>query len=231
MGAALSLFVLLSLSVLMVRIAAVALRHTGLEEGTAKFQALSAISGTGFTTKEAETIVNYPVRRRIVSLLMVIGNLGVVTVLATVVVSFVHTDGEADAVVTQLLWLLGMLAIAWFLILNKRAEQFMCHWIGRVLESTTFLGTRHFVRLLQVSDGYSVCEHPVADHWRNVDSAIDGSALEKLGLRLLAVHRADGDRVERFSSTSELNEGDALILFGSDDGHEALEEKASQHAT
>ena len=98
MGAALSLFVLMTLSILVVRVAAVALRQTGLEEATAKFQALSAVSGTGFTTSESETIVNYPVRRRIVTLLMVIGNLGLVTVFATLVVSFVHTEGEVDAV-------------------------------------------------------------------------------------------------------------------------------------
>jgi hypothetical protein len=64
MGAALTLFILMSLSIFIVRVASVALRHTGLEEGTAKFQALSAISSTGFTTKEAEMVVNYPVRRR-----------------------------------------------------------------------------------------------------------------------------------------------------------------------
>lgn len=73
MGAALSLFVLMTISIMLVRIASVALRLTGLDETTAKFQALSAVSGTGFTTKESEAIVNYPVRRKIITLLMIIG--------------------------------------------------------------------------------------------------------------------------------------------------------------
>ena len=80
MGAAISIFVLLSLSTLIVRLAAVAMRLTGLDESTARFQSLSAFTGTGFTISEAERIVNYPVRRRIVTLLMIIGNLGVVGV-------------------------------------------------------------------------------------------------------------------------------------------------------
>ena len=87
----------MSLSIFIVRVASVALRHTGLPEVSARFQALSAISGTGFTTKEAESEVNYPVRRKIVMLLMVIGNLGVVTVMATVVVTFVNTRGDTSA--------------------------------------------------------------------------------------------------------------------------------------
>ncbi len=92
MGAALSIFVLLSLSVLVIRVASVALRLTGLSDDIARFQALSAFTGTGFTTLEAEAIVNYPVRRRIVSSLMIVGNLGLVTVLATLVVSMINTE-------------------------------------------------------------------------------------------------------------------------------------------
>ena len=223
MGAALSLFVLMSLSVFIVRVAAVALRQTGLEEGTAKFQALSAMSGTGFTTKEAETVVNYPVRRRIVTLLMIIGNLGLVTVMATLVVSFVRTDGEPAAVVLQLVWLLGVLALLWFLILNKRAEEFMCGTIGRVLESDRFLGKRHFHRLLQIGDGYSICEHPVAKAWLEPEKALARSALTPLGLEVLAIHRASGDITHDFASTEQLQAGDALVVFGADNGHDALE--------
>ena len=50
MGAALSILVLLSVSVFVVRLASVALRLTGLPEGVARFQALSAFTGTGYTT-------------------------------------------------------------------------------------------------------------------------------------------------------------------------------------
>ena len=48
------------ISFLFVRAASIALMMTGLEKKKARFQALSAFSGTGFTTKEAEAIVNHP---------------------------------------------------------------------------------------------------------------------------------------------------------------------------
>ncbi len=48
MGTALSVFVLLSVSVAVIRVASVALRLTGLTENTTRFQALSAFTGTGF---------------------------------------------------------------------------------------------------------------------------------------------------------------------------------------
>jgi Trk-type K+ transport system membrane component len=64
MGTALSLLVVMTVLLFVVRVAAVALRLTGLVESVARFQALSAISGAGFTTRESESIVNYPVRRQ-----------------------------------------------------------------------------------------------------------------------------------------------------------------------
>jgi hypothetical protein len=66
-----------------VRIGAVAFELTGLEWSLAKFQAISCFTGTGFTTKESELIASNPQRRRIASVLMVLGNIGLVTLIAT----------------------------------------------------------------------------------------------------------------------------------------------------
>jgi len=222
MGGALSIFVLLSLSVFIVRVASVALRLTGLTETSARFQALSAFTGTGFTTSEAESVVNYPVRRRIVSVLMIIGNLGLVTVFATLVASLVNTEGEIGAVVRQLAWLLGGLLLLWFLMLNSGADRVMCRLIGRVLMATTFLGRRRFQRLLQIGAGYSVCEHPIGDGAFGAGGSIKQSDLGRLGLTVIAVRTASGELSTKFSSSDELDTGDVLILYGSDAGHEAL---------
>lgn len=79
MFAVISLIIVLTISLLITRIATVALTLTGLSRHTAQFQARSAFTGVGFTTNEAETVVNHPLRRRILMLLMLLGNAGVVT--------------------------------------------------------------------------------------------------------------------------------------------------------
>ncbi|MFH1355134.1 MAG: hypothetical protein ABIH19_03190, partial [Candidatus Omnitrophota bacterium] len=71
------------ISFIAIRIGAIAFELTGLEWSLAKFQALSCFTGTGFTTKEAELVVGNPQRRRIASVLMVLGNAGLVTLIAT----------------------------------------------------------------------------------------------------------------------------------------------------
>ena len=71
------------ISFIAVRIGAIAFQLTGLEWSLAKFQSLSCFTGTGFTTREAELIVGNPQRRRIASVLMILGNAGLVTLIAT----------------------------------------------------------------------------------------------------------------------------------------------------
>jgi hypothetical protein len=229
MGAALTIFVLLSVSVFVVRIAAVALRLTGLSDSSARFQALSAFTGTGFTTSEAETIVNYPLRRRIASLLMIIGNMGLVSVFATVVVSLVNTEGEVSAVAMQVAWLIAGLFLLWFLMLSPRADQYLCGVIAKVLRATTLLGQRHYERLVQVDDGYSVCEHPVQSHWLTDECALDSPDIGELGLQVLAVRHPDGTiSTEGFSSTATLVAGTLLVIYGLDKGHDVLETAAAK---
>lgn len=89
MRAALSLRVVLSVSILITRIATIALTHTGLSRETARFQARSAFTGAGFTTDEAESAVNHPVRRRMLMLLMLLGNAGIVTAISSMMLTFV----------------------------------------------------------------------------------------------------------------------------------------------
>lgn len=74
-----TVLVVLLVSLLITRVATVALTLTGLSREVARFQARSALSGTGFTTSEAEAVVNDPVRRRIVMALMLVGSAGIVT--------------------------------------------------------------------------------------------------------------------------------------------------------
>jgi len=83
MAGALTLFLLLALSLTIVRAAGVALRLTGVPQPVARFQAISALTGAGYTTSEAEALMQHPTRRRILMLLMLTGHLGVVSLAST----------------------------------------------------------------------------------------------------------------------------------------------------
>jgi hypothetical protein len=87
------LLIAILVSFIVVRIGGFALQLTGIDPEVARFQALSAFSGTGFTTREAERVVGHRTRRRIVTILIILGNAGLVTIIATLVASFTQVSG------------------------------------------------------------------------------------------------------------------------------------------
>jgi len=87
------LFILtLIVSFVVVRVGAIAFQLTGLEWSLAKFQALSCFSGTGFTTKEAELVTGNKQRRKIATVLIILGNAGFVIMIATLAGSLVPQE-------------------------------------------------------------------------------------------------------------------------------------------
>ncbi|PSQ73703.1 MAG: hypothetical protein BRD26_00250, partial [Bacteroidetes bacterium QH_1_64_81] len=112
-AALLILLFVVAVSVLVARIATRAFVLTGLSKKTARFQARSIITGTGFTTDEADHIVNYPVRRRIALVLMLIGNAGLVTAVSTIILSFTSTGTAGEALQRGLILAVGLGVLAY----------------------------------------------------------------------------------------------------------------------
>jgi hypothetical protein len=142
-------------SLLIVRIGAIALMLTGLSFDKAKFQALSAFTGTGFTTREAERVVNNSRRRKIVSLLMILGNAGIVTVIVTATSSFARVEGLQSGL--HLLALLAGLGLIFLIVRNtsiaQRLEAFAEARMGRL---KIFDDDITVDELLHLSEGYGV---------------------------------------------------------------------------
>lgn len=212
MVAAASVLFILSASLLITRIATVALQLTGLSKANARFQARSAFTGVGYTTSEAERVVSHPVRRRIVMLLMLLGNVGLISLMSTVVVSFLAADESR-------LWPRASLLAGGFLLLSVVANS---KWIDRRLSSViswalsrwTDLDTRDYVNLLHLADGYGVTEVMVQRGGLLDSTSVVDAGLQKTGLQVLGVQRVDGSYEGAPSADSILKPGDLVFLYG-----------------
>lgn len=80
------MLIFLAVWLLILWIGAMALEATGMERSVARFQALSALSGVGFTTSRSESIVEHPKRRKIVSYLIFLGNTGIIAMLLLIII-------------------------------------------------------------------------------------------------------------------------------------------------
>lgn len=207
-----ALLVAVGLALLVTRIATVALTLTGLSRESARFQARSAFSGSGFTTTEAESVVTHPVRRRIVMLLMLLGNVGIVTVVATLVLSFIEQPSGSQKWVA--VYLIAGLVILWIIALSGWVDREMSKVIEWALGKWTRLEVRDYESLLHVATGYGVAEAMV-----DADGFLAGKTLAELKLRqrgilVLGIHRRNDGYEGAPKADTRIESGDTLIVYG-----------------
>lgn len=221
-----SLLVALAVSLIVNRIATMALMFTGLSREAAKFQARSAFSGVGYTTTEAENVVNHPVRRQIVMILMLLGNIGIATVIATVMLSVSSTTNASwQQQVTMMASLSLGLLLLWMVFSSRAVERQMNKAIAWSLKRFTDLDARDYVSLLQLADGYAVSEMVVDKrHW------IAGGVLKELrlsdeGILILGIRRSDGAYQGIPCANDMIEPSDTLILYGNIEQIRALDRR------
>ncbi|HEV2087224.1 MAG TPA: TrkA C-terminal domain-containing protein [Cryptosporangiaceae bacterium] len=207
-----SLVAVVLVSLLITRVATVALTLTGLSAESARFQARSALSGVGFTTTEAETVVNHPVRRRVVMLLMLLGSAGVVTVVGTLFLSFADADAAQRG--HRIVALLAGLLALWLLARSRWVDRRLSALIARVLTRLTDLDARDYAALLHLSGGYTVTEMAVHDSDWIADRTLRELELRDEGVVVLGVVRRDGRYLGAPRFDTAIRPGDTVVLYG-----------------
>lgn len=223
MVAIVSLLAILTLSIVITRVATVMLTATGLSRDIARFQARSAFSGAGFTTNESESVVNHPVRRRIVLQLMLLGAAGVVTSLTSLLLSF--TDATGGQTARRVLALVGGLVVLRLLAGSRVVDRALTRATEWALRRYTSLNVRDYDKLLHISDDYTVAEiEPAEGDW------LVGRQLAELDLRsegviVLGIYRADGGYLGVPDGATLVEPGDRLVIYSEDDRVAGLTER------
>jgi hypothetical protein len=204
----------LGLSLLVTRIAATALSLTGLSREAARFQARSAFTGTGFTTREAEKVVNHPVRRRIIMLLMITRSAGLVTIIISLILSFGGGGEDESQRLYRLYWLIAGLFVLWAAARSRHIDRYLSRVIEWAIRKWTDLDTRDYLSLLKLSGEYTVKELSVREGDWLADKRLRDCRLSAEGVIVLGIYRESGDYVGAPRADTRVYPGDVLILYG-----------------
>lgn len=211
-----TVFVVILLSMIVTRVATIALTVTGMSREAAKFQARSALTGAGYTTTEAESIVTHPVRRRIVATLMLVGSAGIVSVIGGVALTFAQTEGNRDAATAAVSLVVGIGFLLW-LMTRDPVDRVLSRVIRRLLDRYTDLEVRDYESLLEVHGGYMISElHIDPGDWI-AERTLAEMRLNDEGVLVLGVQRHDGGYVGAPTGTTIGHVGDILLLYGHQD--------------
>ncbi len=215
MYALISLLIVIVVSIIIVRIGAVALEMTGLSRELATFQAQSAFSGVGFTTSESEYVVSHPVRRKIIRILMFLGSAGITSAMATLVLTFINQSPHEMGV--RFFWLVVGLIIIFLFARSKLIDRGMRWLIKRALERFTSLRVYDFEHLLGLGKGYSIGEFEVRGKSWLHEKKLRELELDKEGIIVLAIYRK-GKEGEMYIGAPRgdtlIKKGDRLICYG-----------------
>lgn len=207
-----TMLVVISLGLLITKIAASAMVYTGVSHEMAQFQARSAFTGVGFTTSETENMVRHPVRRRIVMTLMLLGNAGFVSAIASMIPILNNTDNASGLGQLGLL-VLGVLTL-WLISRSKWLDYIIMRGTRYAMQRVTRLDILDYTGLLHFSEGYAVGEMSIgADHW------LTGKNLQELrlkdeGILILGIQRANKEYVATPKGTSVIRGGDVVVIYG-----------------
>ncbi len=219
MAPIITLLVTVTISLLVTRVGAVALKLTGLSQEVARFQARSAFTGVGFTTGEAESLVNHPVRRRILMLLMFWGNIGVAAVIASTIASFALVEASFQ---TWMILVFG-LALMWVVFTSRFIDNLISRWVEYALVQFTNLDVCDYTSLLHLHSGFVVVELQVRHEDWIANKTLEEANLSSEGVLVLGLTRNSGHYVGSPNGRTDVQSGDVLTVYGPNDRLEELD--------
>jgi len=224
------LFILtLVVSFVVVRIGAIAFQLTGLEWSLAKFQALSCFSGTGFTTKEAELVTGNKQRRKIATVLIILGNAGFVIMIATLAGSLVPTK---DTILNKLSESFLPFSVPAFLVVwvnlviiivvvygiykvftHEKFVRKMTNILRKKIIKKEIFQKVSFEELLLATGGYGISRIAVSAGSPVLNKTLAKSGLREQDIMVLAAVRGS-ETIPNPPANMKILLGDELICFG-----------------
>jgi amino acid transporter len=196
----------------------IALEATGMEREKARFQALSALSGTGFTTREAESIVNHPRRRRIVSWLIFLGSVGIIAFIL-VMILYLRAGFKAPTlvhigIIIISIFILGL--IVWTGLINK-----LSNIIVSLLHKGHPVSDFNTEEILHQVGDYGIARIRINERNGATSFTLGNKKFKEQDITILAIER--GDKVLSLPKDEEVVlAGDRLLCYGKVSGISGL---------
>lgn len=210
-----SFFLLVIAYLIVVEIFTVLFRLTGLREDKARFQAVSCMTNSGFTTKESELILNSTARRHLARIMMIFGYLLAVTGVSILVNLFIRSSGD------QINWWTIVYSIAFLVIILvlTRSKWLIMRFdklVERLARNKTKGAFCNNIRILEMFHEKLIAEVFVTC----IPPEIVGKTLLEMNFRhtyklnVLLIKRGN-TIIDHVISSDQIIQGDRVLIYGS----------------
>ncbi|MGD9909709.1 MAG: TrkA C-terminal domain-containing protein [Candidatus Izemoplasmatales bacterium] len=200
-----------------IEIFTVLFRLTGMSKNKSRFQVISLFTNSGYTTQEAELIVNHQMRRRLATTTMLLGyalNVTVISVLINIIMTLGSSSSTKD-VWMFLIYFGGFILLVYLLAKVKIFDNFIQKMIRAVAISLMYKRNENIIEVIDHYSDFTIAEISIKklpEQCRGIPLKENGMK-SNYGLQVLAIKRkslvldeVDGDTI--------INEDDIIIVSG-----------------
>lgn len=205
--------IFLIIFLLIVEFFCIMLRLTGLTKDKAKFQVISLLTASGFTTKESELITQHPKRRTIAQYLMVLGYAGLATF-----ISFLATLLKNSISIYDLLKIVIFFIALIFFMKSKFLMITLDNLIEKLIIKSRLYhpSVKNIYYLLNQNHGYGIYQILIEKDFVFLGKTLKDSNFKSNYIQVLNVDK--GNEFIPFPSSDYIIEkGDNLIVYGKKD--------------
>lgn len=191
-----------------IEISVMLFHFTGLKTKISRFQVISMLTATGFTTDESKIIIDHPIRRKIASFLILFGAFSLAVIISSI--SNILSD---DLRLKELSIICGVLFAILAILKLPLTRKKLTRSFKRELENEFQIYERPVKDVLYLDSEDFVTEMDITEHSKLVGKRIADILDEEEDIRILFIKRGEvWIRKDLFSCT--LNQGDQVLLYG-----------------
>lgn len=194
-------------------------RLTGLSKEKSRFQVISLLTNSGYTTSESEVIANSKTRRRIATITMIFGYSFTVTIVSALVNIFLSLrQSDIENILSAIIIPIIVMTLIIFLWNNKYFLMLLDNFIEKYVNKILFKNNKNHIVLL---DHYGT--RIIAQiHISKLPQCMRGIPLEQLklpethGVSIMLIKRK-GKAFDIVNKETVFKENDVLVAFGKAD--------------
>jgi len=189
---------------------AILFRLTGMTIEKARFQVISLLTGTGYTTKESELIAQHPTRRKLASALMVTSYVSTLTFISFLVNMLSKSLINAKSILAITIFI--VCAIMFFKSsLLEKIEDIIEHIVENSLLWKKI--NSRYLNFITKHKGYSICEVYLSENSDIIGVSIEESKLSFIEIKVLNIDQ--GHELINFPKPDYIfRANDKLTVYG-----------------
>jgi len=196
---------------LMIEVFSIVFKMTGLELSKSRFQIISILTHTGFTTRESELVVQHPLRRRIASLLMIVSYVAQASLITLLLDMFyINSEGLVSTLIIIGATLLFIIIVSRNKYFTGRFDRLTEKLIGKSMKKTD---GSHVDQILNLSPNFSIYEFVLDASSPMCNKTLRQARLKDSFIQVLKIDK--GHKVIDFpTADTVLTEGDRMVVYG-----------------